>query len=288
MRNTVTEAGTLNSKIQDLCMMRNHYINNNKFFLVVEGIDDVKIFDKLIDKNNVELYNAEGYVNLIDIINVLNRKQQFKNNLIGIKDADFDHILGVQNNISNLFVTDYHDLETTLMNDEFEKSLCAEFGITEKDIIINAAKELKVYSFVRLYNQIKANENSDYDGINFDCIKLGHIYNGCTPIDLGFCLSHLKSLGGNSSKADFPNNSDITSLMLLHNNVDINQLTRGHDLFYALLEKIKYLTGKKNIGYKEICLAFRFSIRKEHLEKTKLYRDINLFVTPFCTSFWVN
>ena len=111
---------------------------------------------------------------------------------------------------------------------------------------------------------------------------------GSLTIRLIICLSHLKSLGGNSSKADFPNNNDITSLMLLHNNVDINQLTRGHDLIYALLEKIKYLTGKKNIGYKEICLAFRFSIRKEHLEKTKLYRDINLFVTPFCTSFWVN
>lgn len=288
MRNTVTEADTLSSKIQELCMMCNHYINNNKLFLIVEGIDDVKIFDKLIDKNNVELYNAGGYVNLTKIINVLNQKIQFKNKLIGIKDADFDHILGIQNDVSNLFITDSHDLETTLMNDEFEKSLCAEFGITGNNIISDTAKELKAYSFIRLYNQIKAFENTEYNGINFDCIKLGCIYNGCNPIDLNFCLSHLKSLGGNSSKNNFPNYSDIISLMDLYNNVDINQLTRGHDLFYALLEKIRYLSGKKNIGYKEICLAFRFSIRKEHLEKTKLYRDINLFIASFCTSFWVN
>lgn len=277
MRNTVTENVTLMMKINEIRSISRHEMNQSKVFVIVEGEDDIKLFEKFIDVNKAFLYSAKSCLWVVKIIEELNNNDEFKSKCIGIKDADFDHIMNINYNIPNLFLTDYHDIEMTLMSENFENSLYAEYKIRSHNNIINeVSDEIKYISFIRMFNQIKVYEDNNIDGINFEGLNIGDIYNGVNHVDLNSCLNHIKCKG-NMSKTWFPKENDILILEDSYRNIDLKQLTRGHDFMYSLRIKIKALSGHDMLGYKDLCVAFRIQLRKEEFMNTNLYSHIDLY-----------
>ncbi len=288
MKNTVTELATLMTKISEIQSLGRHEMNENKVFVIVEGDDDIKLFKKFIDVKKAVFYSAKNCIWVVKVIKELNRRNEFNNKSIGIKDADFDHILNIDYNIPNLFVTDCHDIEMTMMSEVFENSIYSEYNIHEyENIASKTAEEIKNISFVRLYNQIKVSEDRTLDGITFEGLKICDIYDGINPVDLNLCLSHIKSKG-NNGKSWFPEAHDITELMDSYHDADLKQLTRGHDLMYSLRVKAKALSGKDLLGYKDLCIAFRMQLRKEDFTNTRLYSQINSYITQRGIDLWKN
>lgn len=288
MRNTVTEQATLQTKIQEVTSMSRHDMHKNKMVVIVEGDDDKKIFEKFIDTEKAVIYIAKGCLWVVKVLDKLNNKADFNNKVIGIKDADFDHVLNINYNIPNLFVTDCHDIEMTLIDENFENSIYSEYNIKNHTAIVHeVSNDIKNISFVRLYNHIKVSEDENLDGINFDGLNINDIYDGISPVDLNICLNHIKNKG-NSSKTWFPQEEDINSLSDSYPNIDLKQLTRGHDMMYALRVKTKALSGEEMSGYKELCRAFRMQLRKEEFMNTRLYNMINSYVTQNGIDLWKN
>ena len=156
---------------------------------------------------------------------------------------------------------------------------------SDSNILIKVAEEIKTVSFIRLYNQIKVDEDEELDGINFDGLVMNSIYDGINPVDLGLCLNHIKAKG-NQDKSWFPEETDITNMIRSCTGINLKQLTRGHDLMYGLLVKIKALTGRDKMGYKDLCLAFRFHLRQDAFMKTQLYTDINSYISQKGIVLW--
>ncbi len=121
-----------------LVMFRNTPETNDCSFLFVEGENDEKylnghaiescyiVFIVSFHKNNQK---KTGKKQVIENINTLNESKL--SGFLGIVDDDFDSLDGIAQ-ISNICVTDTHDLETLLLSPPTVfKRLLAEFGDTE-------------------------------------------------------------------------------------------------------------------------------------------------------------
>lgn len=94
------------------------------YYLIVEGSKDVKLYGKFCNKETIKLKQAFGAPNLLKIHSLLNERG-FKRKL-GILDRDFLEILSVGDKDFNseIFYTDYHDIEVMMiMSRAFENVL---------------------------------------------------------------------------------------------------------------------------------------------------------------------
>lgn len=103
-------------------------------FLLVEGDSDKKFYNRFIDKFSCRLEICKGkpsskkrVINILEILNGSNFQ-----GVLGIVDADFDHIEGTKYNNPNLVLTDTHDLETMLIQSPALDKIITEFGSEDK------------------------------------------------------------------------------------------------------------------------------------------------------------
>ncbi len=285
MRNTVIEASGLEEKVQELQQLINHETSDGKVFVVIEGTDDQKLYGYFLDDNKIVFYVAQSCYYVVNILKKLNTNNQFNKRLIGIKDADFDHILNIQNQIPNLFVTDKHDKEMSSICNETEKRLHSEYNIPQNTNLISDAKnELLNLSFLRLYNE----QNSI--GINFKNLCIQKIYTGKVPIILKVCVDHVKTICNNSSLPQYPSDTDVQNLInSYNNNIDFDQITRGHDLEYALLYKIKEITNNKaKVSIDNIKLIFNLCYNFTQFKKSQLFKEMDNWMNTNGHELWKN
>lgn len=67
----------------------------NKFTVLVEGIDDIKVYEKFFSKEKVNVYQTNGCAKLVELVEKLD-SLNLEDKFIGIKDADYDvlnHVL---------------------------------------------------------------------------------------------------------------------------------------------------------------------------------------------------
>lgn len=292
MRNTVLEAATLQDKKMEITGMCYHEANEKKIFVVVEGTDDEKIYRYFFDEGKVTFYVAKNCLYVVELLRALKTNPLFENKLIGIKDADFDHIL--QKNypdLENLFLTDYHDIEMTILSNEFENFLKAEYKIPyATSLIEKVAEDLKSLSYLRLYNEVTVvnmeQKGIELDGINFKDITYSKLYDGENAITWEHCLSHVKSKCNNARLEYFPTTEIIEDFANHYTNLDFRQLTRGHDLIYALQVRLQELSGNDPWGYNGLCLMLRCKCSKEKFEETNLYHHLNLWMGQRGFQLW--
>lgn len=80
--------------------------------LVLEGETDARVFDRFIDKEACDIEIGFGRKNVIEAIDLL--EDEGFVGVIGVADADFDRLLGVEHNLENLCLTDCHDLDLSI------------------------------------------------------------------------------------------------------------------------------------------------------------------------------
>lgn len=274
-RSTVIEENRLKSKVEEISMLINNDINNGKCALIVEGADDKKFYSFFINSSNVVVRPADGCSNLLGILNLICNKQELKDKILAIKDADYDYIEERTYNYDNLFMTDEHDWETMTMTDDSERKIAIEFLDKESNgLFLQVMSDLSNYSYIRYYNDCAVRERNA-NGILFEGINIESFYDGSCSVDLLKVLDILKLHGNNNKLDDFPSISTIEDFKCKHPVSDLKQLSRGHDVVDALGYHINSLAGKKiNVNRDIISKMLRAGFSNHDFVATKLYKDI--------------
>lgn len=284
MGNTVLEATTLQDRKTEISRMGCHEVNEGKIFVIIEGPDDEKIYRYFFNERKVTFYVAGSCLYVVKLLRALAANPDFKDRIIGIKDADFDHILHRDYpDLQNLFLTDYHDIEMTILSKDFEACLKAEYQLSEDTLLVEKVSEdLKCLSYLRLYNEVTVEEQKakgiELDGINFNNITYSKLYDGENTITWEHCLCHVKSKCNNARLGHFPTTGAIEIFVKSYVGLDLRQLTRGHDLIYALQVRLQKISGHDRWGYDALCLMLRNRCTRETFEATDLYRCLNLWM----------
>jgi len=237
----------------------------NLIYILVEGQNDCKIYGKLFDQNKacVECANGKGQVSV-----ALKELNAITKQVFGICDADFGHLQNALPSFQNLFFTDFHDIEMTMLSvdDVLGNALaeCRFLGDTQA-ILQKALEETKFIGYVRWFNEVKG------IGLDFQKTKrLGGFFrssNNVISLDGDAYLDALNTRSEHKTKA--VTLSDVTHFIQTHNTDDLFNLCNGHDVtaFMALA-----IEGKTS--HDQFCSFLRVSFNIHHFRKTKLYDDI--------------
>lgn len=288
-KNTVLEeAKDINSYAEELILSKNTPINCNKVFILLEGPDDLKFYSPFFDEEKSVLYYRNGCESLVKQLTQLKDNPLFTNSLIGIKDSDFDKLLGKSNPIDNLFLTDYHDWEIMSCTDAMEKRLHVEYKIPNNISIINDVMiDIVNLSFIRLANDINVRSGTWSDGISFIRIDYPNIYDGKNPVDLSNCLTRIHNSCKNNALPKFPTADDINELKSHYPDYEIKQITQGHDFMHALQHKLK-INYKCKESVEALSKIFRSGYNNEHFKNTHLYHDLNNWMSTNNKVLWAS
>jgi hypothetical protein len=273
--NTVLEANDSPNIVADIRLTIQHP-DHKEVIIVVEGEDDEKALKQFFNIQVVEFFLAENCLKVKNSMRIVSKDEQLKDCVIGIKDADFDHINQIKHNIANLMVTDTHDMETLMLTSKVYRKICLYTTNKEyPELSTEAMKALKNFSYLRYYNDkmILNRKDSDKEGIKFKGIKIADVASHCVQ-DV---LQHVKD-NGNLKKTSYPD-LDTINLFISQNPIDDEDLTlftNGHDLVYAIRDILHSKDeAAKAYSDKNIATMIRMSYSKEEFEKTNLYKSID-------------
>jgi hypothetical protein len=279
MRNTVLEETNSPNIVAEIRLTIQHP-NHKDVIIVVEGEDDEKALKQFFNLQAVEFKCVGTCLKVKNSMDIVSKDNLLRDCVIGIKDADFDHINQINHNIANLMITDTHDMETMMLTPKVCKCICLE-TINEEypNLSSEAMVSLINLSYLRYYNDkmILNGGNSDKEGINFRGVIIAKVASNSQPISVQDVLLHVREKG-NSNKKSFP---DLNAMNLFINknpisNEQLYLFTNGHDLIYAIRNKLHSKNNEaQKYSDKDIATMIRIGYTKEEFEKTKLYKDID-------------
>ena len=273
--NTVLEANDSPNIVADIRLTIQHP-NHKKVIIVVEGEDDEKALKQFFNIQVVDFLCTNNCLKVKNAMQIVSADNQLKDCVIGIKDADFDHINKISHNIANLMITDTHDMETMMLTPRVCRRICLETINREyPNLSSQAMTSLKNLSHLRYYNDqmILNGVDPDKEGINFRGVIIAEV----ASHSVQDVLQNVKAKG-NSNKTSFP---DLNAMhqFINQNNIDNSDLflfTNGHDLVYAIRDILHSADqAAKAYSDKNIATMIRMSYSKEEFKKTKLYKDID-------------
>ena len=250
--------------IDQIILSLNSEIGKDLVYILIEGIYDCKIYSKLFDqeKTNVEYVNGKGQVST-----ALNELNNITKQVIGICDADFSHLQNISPNIYNLFLTDFHDIEMTMLSiNGVLKDALTEYELQNNtsEILQKALNETRIISYIRWFNQIN-NTKLRFDNMGLGGFVMPHDINAHLDIEAYLCALNKRSL--NKTKAVTVD--DITQFIQSNNCIDLFNLCNGHDVT-ALITLIIGSTTSHEI----FCSILRASFNIQYFNKTQLYINI--------------
>jgi hypothetical protein len=236
----------------------------DKIYILVEGLNDRKVYKELFNNEKVRIEQANGKPHILLALDVLNKKTK---QVIGICDADFYHLSKDSSQICNLFFTDYHDIEMTMLSvDDVLSSVLIKYDLQDEaqEILQKALENATFIGYIRWFNE------EHKVGLRFSGLGLG---NFVVQGDRNACLdrrNYLLELNKRSKDITKDiSDSDIDNFKTDHYTDDIFNLCNGRDVVTI----IALMIGKST-SYKKICAELRQSFNVEHFRKTRLYSDI--------------
>lgn len=266
---TVTSSLTPGSVVTRIGMIIGHPTFKDKVMVIVEGTDDKKIYGRLFKKETVQVYPFFGCGDYELLLNTLNPRHSHQ--LMVIKDADFDHIMGYEYQYPNLFRTDTHDAETMMMTDDFYYAFKAEFldGDDDKlDEIKKVHDELLPLSWLKLACKDMSRK------VDFGTFTVYKFYQGNGAVDIEKCTKVLNQKPENVA-VGIPTSTEIDAVKTKYGNVTKDQINNGHDICYGYAYKYKVMNGGKGeISVDSLEKVLRTSFTMALFSQTRLYSEI--------------
>ena len=279
MANSVLDALDNSDEINEIKLLISGYRSLGKFSVLVEGIDDVIVYEKFFVRDKVEVCQTNGCAKLVELVEGLDKKH-LENDFIGIKDSDFDVLNHVTYPFQNLFLTDKHDLETMMISEESLENIMKIYlryedmkkdgkKIQSHKILSDAFLLLRPISFIRWFN--------DKNGINlkFGTLRLSTMMKVDATLGIPCCLKFLKRL--NADATELTEEAIQNFILEASDDIDDRMLVRGHDLCDMISLLIKghpYCCQGKKVSAEKIESSLKLTYGIDDFRKTQLYAEI--------------
>ncbi|ASJ41393.1 DUF4435 domain-containing protein [Vibrio vulnificus] len=127
LRNTARERSD-ETKFSALLLQVQTEQVRNKIVFVVEGDSDITLFNMVL--RNTDFFYCTPASGKNEVVKAVRKlKTRISNQVYGIVDADFDHLL--ENTYDDTFLTDVHDAEIMMLHDEFITDFITEHTKTD-------------------------------------------------------------------------------------------------------------------------------------------------------------
>jgi hypothetical protein len=248
----------VNEVINEIRLTLKPGIKKTSVFILVEGIDDTRIYPKFFLTENVLFRSVGGKGNLRNAMQTL---AALTTQVIAIRDADFAHLRGNKPEFDAIFFTDKHDIEMTMLSlQEVLINAFAEFRLQDRaiELLEAAMREAEYISYIRWVDA------DIHYGLDFNFGIAFFIKSGKTKQDLLYTLN-----SRSKEKTKEITEADVESFVECHRTVDYYNLCNGHDIFGFLSLYIGNETSQK-----EIAKIFRSSFHWRHFSQTNLYNSL--------------
>jgi len=252
-----------NDVINSIRLQLRHSSGVNKFWVIVEGESDQKLFSKLINGENVVIEISHGGVT--SLLKTVASILQESDHILGIRDADFIHLERNLATPPHIFLTDFHDAEMMLVScNPVLNAIFREYLPQENNTDLLRTKILQSIAFIgslRWINELECLE------LNFKNLGLAEYYDV-----RNFCLRkemYLETIIKRSPRKK----REVTCEEVLGkvaNITDFLNLCNGHD-FLNVFSIYVNANSKKGTKSEEISRAFRVSYRLEDFKQTRLF-----------------
>jgi hypothetical protein len=271
MSNSLANSLCVQDTVDQILLSMNSVKGSDLFYVLVEGPDDCRLYPKFFneEKTCVEFVGG-GKGQVLIALKFLNEKTK---RILSICDADFRHLEQDYPAIPNLFFTDCHDIEMTMLNDsQTLTNVLTESRLQSKaaDILQNAMNGAVLVGYTRWYNE------SGVAGLNFKESPIIPYFNIVTSaFDLTLFLNELNRRSPNR-KVDI---IDIDKFKIKNKTSDFFNLCNGHDVIALIVAIIKIDKHYKNLSTKNFCSVLRASFTLNSFKETKLYANIATWQT---------
>lgn len=255
--------------------IRQQKISFTGSFLLVEGDSDKKVYQNFVNESNCRFQICKGKPSskqrVIQVLDILNKDNI--EGIIGIVDADFDHLEKTQYSHNNLFLTDDHDLEMMLIKSPALDKLLNEFASEDKlnnlelnirEVLLNLSYELGYLRWISkcdklnlTFNDLDYKKFLDRKKFTIDCDKL---------IQTVINKSQAHSLLTQDLLTKLNNKKCAT--------FDKYQICCGHDIIAILSNLLQKTIGSKNtneVSKDDLERSLRLAYEASYFKNTHLY-----------------
>lgn len=260
--------------INSIKLLLKHPFYSDKLILIVEGKSDIRFFRSLFDQDHIKIESIDGKKNLIfSMENLIN---SYKSKVISICDADFDHIENLENerNLSDIYLTDFHDSEVMMLKSNSLYSFIDEYSKNEYLILLkskllenvfNASKHLGLLRYINFKYNMKLN----FKKLNFSQFLKINLLEIDVNLETLIDILISRSPNFSHSKNELINYYNT----YLNNEYDNEQINCGHDLtnIIACIFRQKEISLEPNMDTKKVESALRLAYQKDYFKNTNLY-----------------
>lgn len=269
-----------NDKKTEIRLLLQHPSYKNKVIAVVEGNSDYQLFRKLLKHDNIEIEPVDGKKNLVLIMKEL--VGEFPDKLLGICDADFDHLTSEADDRTpySVFVTDVHDAEMMMLDSPGLKSFIDEFSSKENvdhlhENAFNNALDAAYHIGLIRYASLKHNLKINFRGLNYS--KFVEVNELSVTLDNSELIKMLIERSG-----PLPDGVNINeTIQHVIENDQLKSESRlqaccGHDVtnIIAQIYRQSWASRETNMGFKRVEESLRIAYQPSYFEKTNLYNNI--------------
>lgn len=247
-------------------------------FLLVEGSSDKVFYQRFVDSNKCELISVSGkpssklrVIKVLEILEISNFA-----GIMAIIDADFDYLENSLRNNPNLFYTDTHDLETTLIKSPALDKVISEFGSERKISKFNQDIRTVLLDAGILIGYLRWISQTDGLGLKFSNIIFSKFINEKTlQIDKLKLIKEVK----NKSQAFILTDENLNQRLIdkQNNSHDPWQVCCGHDLVEILSIGLRKAIGSNKVSDVEpesLERNLRLAYEQVYFTDTQLYLSI--------------
>jgi hypothetical protein len=256
-------------KLNELRLDLSHPNSKGMCFVLLEGETDIRLFRKVFNLLNCKVENIPGGKPKLEMaVSELLKTYEL---VIGLRDADFINLDTVLYSSINMFLTDFHDIEMSIINEddvlsaiifEFTNIPFANHSLLREQIITSIEK----ISLLKWLNDIEDlkivfDKTGFQDLVSFENFR----------IDFEQYFARLLSKSFNAKITDINTiNLKITNLKAL--NPHPYQLCNGHDFIKNFAQFIREKGKAKSINDELISSILRIKFTKEKFYKTNLLK----------------
>jgi len=257
-------------KLNELRLDISHPNSRAMNFILVEGESDIRLFRKFFNLDRCKVENIPGgNFKLEECVNTLETIHPL---IIGIRDSDFIQLEEITFNQENILLTDYHDIEMTIISHEpalnaliFEYTKAPiEQHLTIRDKVITSILSLSCLKWLNFRENLKLDFKSGFqDLISF------------TDFDINIA-EYISRVLSKSTNAQITSKEILVEKInnLKDSNPNLLQLTNGHDLMNAFAKYFRELEGQKSLTGEQIASSLRMVYNKKAFAQTLLFQSL--------------